>query len=110
MSTIPRACSSSATETSETPMWRTLPSSCRSLKAPSGAADRRPDARALPGQAGLGRDDQALRVRVQRLGDEPLADLRAVGVGGVDEVHPLLDGGADDAAGVLGVGRLAPHA
>ena len=36
-------------------------------------------------------------VRVQRLGDDLLADERAVGVGGVDEVHALLDGGPDDA-------------
>ena len=74
------------------------------------AADRRPDAGALPGEAGLGRDDQAVGVRVQRLGDDLLADERAVGVGGVDEVDALLDGGADDAQRAVAVGRLAPDA
>ena len=47
---------------------------------------------------------------MQRLGDDLLADERAVGVGGVDEVDALLDGGPDDAHGAGAVGRLAPDA
>ncbi len=38
------------------------------------------------GESGLGRDDQALGIGVQRLGDQLLTDRRAVGVGRVDEV------------------------
>ena len=49
----------------------------------------------VPGEAGLGGDDQVVGVGVQRLGDDLLADDRAVGVGGVDEVDALLDGGAE---------------
>jgi hypothetical protein len=53
--------------------------------------DRRPDARALAGQAGLGRDDHVVGVRVQRLLEELLGDHGAVGVGGVEERHAELD-------------------
>jgi hypothetical protein len=36
----------------------------------------------------LGRDDQILRVRMERLGDELLAHVRAVRVRSVDEIDP----------------------
>ena len=39
-------------------------------------------------QAALGGYDQLIRVGVERIGDQALGDLRTVGVGGVDEVHP----------------------
>ena len=60
-------------------------------------AERRPDARALPGQPGLGRDDDVVGVGVQRLADQLLGDVRAVGVGGVDEGDAELDGAAQHA-------------
>ena len=39
-------------------------------------------------QAALGGYDQIIWVGVERFGDQALGDLGAVGVGGVDEVHP----------------------
>jgi hypothetical protein len=75
-----------------------------------GASHRVPLPRAGADQARLGADHQLLRVRVQRLGDDLLADEGAVGVGGVDEVDALLDGRADDAHGGVVVDRLAPDA
>ena len=75
----------------------------------SGRPDRQPDVRAGAGQAALGGDD-ARRVRVQRLADQVLADVRAVAVGGVDEVDAELDRAAQDGAGVVEVGGRAPDA
>ena len=49
-------------------------------------------------------------VRVERLGQDFLADVGPVGVGGVDEVHAQLHGAAYDGDGGLPVGRLAPDA
>src|SRR5262249_41393069 len=51
-----------------------------------GRAVGAPAAGARPDQAALGGDDQVVGVRVQGLGDQPLAALWAVGIGGVDEV------------------------
>ena len=42
---------------------------------------------------------------MEGLGDERFADLRSVGVGGVDQVHAELDGTAE-----RGLGRLAIRA
>ena len=44
------------------------------------------------GQPRLGPDHEPVRIRVQRFADELLGHVRAVGVGGVDEVHAELDG------------------
>ena len=52
------------------------------------ASARRPGA----DETALGRDHEPVRVGVERLGDQELAHLRAVGVGGVDQVHAELDG------------------
>ncbi len=67
---------------------------------------------ARPGadQAALGGDHQPLRVRMEGLGDELLGDLRAVGVGGVDEVDAQLDGAAQHAPRLLLVVRRPPDA
>ena len=51
-----------------------------------GPANRKPLSGSLPGESALGRDDHSLRVGRKRLSDQLLADLRAVGVRGVDEV------------------------
>ncbi len=67
-----------------------------------------PRARAL--QPALRRDQQPLRVGVQRLGDELLADVRPVAVGRVDEVHAELDRAPDDRQRRVAIGRRAPGA
>ena len=66
--------------------------------------------RALAGDAALGGDDHAGRIGRQRLADQPLGNLGAVGVGGVDQGDAQLDGAAQHAAGLGGIGRLAPRA
>ena len=45
---------------------------------------------------------------MQRLGDQDLADIWAVGVRGVDEVDVQLDGPAQDVLGPFEVGRVTP--
>jgi hypothetical protein len=54
-------------------------------------------------QATLGGDDQVIWIGVERFGDQALGDLGAVGVCGVDEVNPKLDGPPEHAAGFLRV-------
>ena len=56
-----------------------------------GSAVGLPPARAGSGQTALGGDDQVVGVGMQRLGEQVLADVGSVGVGGVDEVHAELD-------------------
>src|SRR6185437_14629895 len=58
------------------------------------AAIARPEtvlALAVADGAALGRDDEVVRVGTERLGDQLLADLGAVGVGGVDQIDAELD-------------------
>ena len=57
-----------------------------------GAAVGRPLARPRSHETALGGDQQVVGVGAQGLGDDVLADLGPVGIGGVDEVHPELDG------------------
>ena len=68
--------------------------------------------RPLPGtgalEAALGRDHEIIRVRRQRLADELLADVRTVGVGGVDEVDAELDRAPQHRLRLVAVGGLAP--
>jgi len=73
-------------------------------------ANRNPLLRTRPGQAGLGGDEQVVGVGVQGLGDDLLAGAGTVGVGGVDEVHPELDGPAQHGQALGAVGRLTPDA
>ncbi len=73
-----------------------------------GPPDREPLPRALAGEAGLGGDDQVLGVGVERLEDQPLAHLGPVGVGGVDEVDPHVDGTPEHPNAFVVVGGLAP--
>ena len=56
-----------------------------------GPAVRIPGARARPQQSALRGDHQVLRVRMQRFGDELLVHVRAVAVGGVEEIEAQLD-------------------
>ena len=60
-------------------------------------------------QTGLRRDDDTVGVRVQRLADQSLGHVRAVGIRGVDEVDAEFDGAAQDANAFFGVGGRAPY-
>ena len=73
-------------------------------------AERGPLARALAGQAGLGRDDHVVGVRVQRLAQQVLGDVGAVGVGGVEEGDPDLDGPTQHGDRLGVVARRTPDA
>src|SRR5207247_7981092 len=59
-------------------------------------------------EARLGGDHKPLRVGVELFGDEPLAHLRAVRVGGIDQVDPELDGTAQHDDRFADVGWFAP--
>ena len=61
-------------------------------------------------KAGLGGDDQVLRVGRQSLGDQLLRDRGSVGVGGVDEIDAKLDGATQHGDGFLPIGGFAPDA
>src|SRR4029453_3168662 len=63
---------------------------------------------AWPDQAALGRDDQVVRVRVERLGDQGLADRGAVRVGGIEEVDAQLHHPPERGDGLVAAGRVAP--
>jgi hypothetical protein len=66
--------------------------------------------RALAGDATLGGNDQTLGIWVKSFCDQPLGDLRTVGVGGVDQVDAEFNGAAQHPAGCGGIGRFAPRA
>src|SRR5262245_44047682 len=57
----------------------------------------------------FGRDDQAFRIRVERFGNEPLVDLRTVGVGGIDEGDAELDSKHQHALITRTVQRVTPY-
>jgi hypothetical protein len=59
-------------------------------------------------QPALGGDHEVVRVRVERLADQLLADVRPVGVGGVDEVDAQLDRAAQHRLRLVPVGRRTP--
>src|SRR6516164_1624294 len=76
------------------------------------------DLRPAISQAGLtprspepafGRDDQAFRIRVERFGNEPLVDLRTVGVGGTDEGDAELDSTHQHALSTRTIKRFTPY-
>lgn len=66
-----------------------------------------------PSCADLGDDLQGLRIWEQRLADQPVGDVRAVKVAGVEVVHPRVDGSAQHGPRLIGVARqglLVPSA
>src|SRR5205807_180066 len=73
-----------------------------------GPAVGRPAPRPGTDEAALGGDDQVLRVRLERLGDQRLAHLGPVGIGGVDEVDLELHGPAEHGLGLLALGWVPP--
>src|ERR1019366_5046978 len=64
---------------------------------------------ALASNAALGSDGHARRVGRQRFADQALGNLRAVGVGCVDQGHAPFDGATQHAAGLGWIGRFAPR-
>src|SRR5947209_8504701 len=74
------------------------------------AAVRNPRARPWPRQATLRRDHQVVGIWVERLGDQPLADLGPIGVGGIDEVDAEIDRAAEHALAFLAISGLTPDA
>jgi len=69
---------------------------------------RDPDVGAGAQQSRLGRDHQPV-IRVQRLADDLLGYVGAVGIGGVDEVHPEFGGSPQDPDAFVAVGGRAPY-
>ena len=63
-----------------------------------------------PQQSALGGDHETVGIRIQRLGDELLADPGSVAVGRVDEVHAQLDRATQHAPGFGAVRRVADDA
>jgi len=64
--------------------------------------------RPLPRDSAFGRDHQAVRIRVERLGDQPFGNLRPVSVGSIDQVDAQFDGVAQNAARFARILRFAP--
>ena len=57
----------------------------------------------------FGRDDQAFRISVECFGNEPLVDLRPIGVGGIDEGDAELDSTYQHALRTRKIERLTPY-
>lgn len=74
---------------------------------------RQPRGIFTPSCADLGADLQVLRIWEQRLADQPVGDVRAGKVAGVEVVHPRVDGSAQHGPRLIGVARqglLVPSA
>ena len=67
-----------------------------------------PLARPRPLEPTFGRDHELFGIGVQGFGDQALADLRSVGIGGVDEIDAQLERPAQHPLAFLPIGRLAP--
>ncbi len=65
--------------------------------------------RTLARDSAFGGDDHASRIRRQRFADQPLGDLRPIGVGGVDESDAKLNGSPQHARGFFRIAG-SPHA
>jgi uncharacterized protein (UPF0210 family) len=76
----------------------------------SRAAAALPLVAARPDEAALGRDHQSAGIRMQRLRDEALVHLGAVGVRRIDEIDAELERPLQHAARRLRILRLAPDA
>ena len=83
-------------------------SSSAPLRSSSGRAAGAQPLSGEPLAAELRGDDEIARVGVERLGDQPVGDVRAVVPGGVDEVDAELDRAAEDGARALRIVGLAP--
>jgi len=75
-----------------------------------GPAVLNPAIGARPVESSFCGNHQVRWIRKERLGDDLLTHVRAVRIGGVDEIHAQLDRAPEDANGFLAVFRLAPNA
>src|ERR1700733_458089 len=73
-------------------------------------AQRLPCVRAATREAGLGGDDETLRVGVEGFRDDFFADVGPVGVGGVDEIDAEFNPALEDALRLRAVFGFAPDA
>src|SRR4051812_28847810 len=87
------------------PSRRRLFSACAAKY--SGSAIKFPAPGSGPSQTGFGRDDQLVRIRVERLADRPLAHVGAVRIGSVDERDPERGGAAAHVDHLIVIARLA---
>src|SRR5450631_575074 len=69
-----------------------------------------PLAGSRPCQPAFGRNDQALRIWVQRFGNDLFTDVRSVGVSGIDEIHTELKRTPENLKRRLTVSWRTPHA
>src|ERR1041385_6565014 len=60
--------------------------------------------------ATLCRDDETFRIRMERFGDEQLARLGGVALGGINKIHAELDRAFQDTFGFLAIFRPTPDA
>jgi len=65
--------------------------------------------RPLAGDAAFGGDHHPRRVGIKRLGDQPLGNLRAIGVGGVDQRDAQFDSSAQNVARLGRINRFTPR-
>lgn len=72
------------------------------------SAYRLPCIGTLTGEAALRGNDSSLLVGSEGFADEALADRRAVGIGGVNEIDAEFDGAAQDFVGVFRAFEFAP--
>src|SRR4029078_11597765 len=70
---------------------------------------RRPLTWARSSEATLRRDDQPLRIRMERFGNEQFARFRSIGISGVDQVYPELNGPAQDLERIRAIGGPTPN-
>src|SRR4029077_7477723 len=67
-----------------------------------------PLVRTRPLETTLRRDDDAFRIGIQSLRNDPLADMGAVRIRGVNEIDPEFDGASHDANGLAPIRGFAP--
>jgi hypothetical protein len=95
--------------------YRSMRSSLRRFRLPSiacltlGPAVLVPAARLRPHQPALGGDDEILRIGMQRFGDQLFVDMRAIGIGGVEEIGAEFVGAPKHGMRILAVPRWPPH-
>src|SRR3981189_1997360 len=75
-----------------------------------GTPVRHPAAWTRPREAALGGDHELIRIGIERFRDQTLADLRTVGVGGIDEVDAQFEGSAQHTLALFAILRFAPDA
>ena len=67
-----------------------------------------PLVRARPLEAPFRGDDDAFRIRIQSISNDPLTDMGAVRIRRVNEIDPEFDGASHDANGLVSIRGFAP--